>query len=273
MKRLFHTLLCVIFVVLSSHQPFAQEKNNDVLRILAIGNSFSEDATRYLHQIARAQGVNLEVCSICIGGCSLERHYRNMLDNKKEYLLQFNGYFTGFEVSLREALLSREWDVVTIQQVSHLSFKKETYYPYITALCDYIRQCQPHAKILLQETWAYEDGSDRLTQIAGYEASKDMLKDIKSVYSSVAREEDLDGVIPSGTLMGMMLDRGIERVHRDTFHASLGLGRYAVALLWFRMLTGKSVITNSFRDFDLPVDGREIGIAKECVESFSPLFT
>ena len=241
------------------------------MKILTIGNSFSEDATRYLYQIARTQGVHLEVCNICIGGCSLERHYRNMLDNKKEYRLQFNGYFTGFEVSLREALLSREWDVVTIQQVSHLSFKEETYYPYITALCEYIRQCQPRAKLLLQETWAYEDGSDRLTQMAGYEASKDMLRDIQKVYSLVAKAEGFDGIIPSGTLMGMLLERGIEKVHRDTFHASLGLGRYAIALLWFRMLTGKSVITNSFRDLDLPADGREIGIAKECVESFEPL--
>ena len=49
-----------------------------VLQVLAIGNSFSGDATRYLHGIAEADGVGLEVTNLFIGGCSLERHCRNM---------------------------------------------------------------------------------------------------------------------------------------------------------------------------------------------------
>ncbi|MDD6980346.1 MAG: DUF4886 domain-containing protein [Clostridia bacterium] len=241
------------------------------MRVLAIGNSFSEDATRYLSQIAKAQGVDFEVVNLMIGGCSLERHYRNMLDDKDAYGLQFNGQRTGFDLSMREALLSREWDVVTIQQVSHLSFRKETFYPYITALVGYIRQCQPHAKVMFQETWSYEDGSDRLTKTAGYETSKAMLSDIQKTYAAVAEEENLDGIIPSGTLFSMMLDRGIRQVHRDTFHATLGLGRYALGLLWFRMLTGKSVADNGFSDLDVPASDEEIRIVKEIVDSFAPL--
>ncbi|MBQ8409566.1 MAG: DUF4886 domain-containing protein [Clostridia bacterium] len=241
------------------------------MKILTIGNSFSEDATRYLHQIARAQGVYFEVVNICIGGCSLERHYRNMLGDKKDYMLQFNGIHTGFYLTLEEALLSREWDVVTIQQVSHYSCKKETYYPYITELVDYIRTCQPKAKLLLQETWAYEDGSHRLTVELGYDSHKAMLADVQASYKAAAESEGFDGVIPSGTLFGMMLDKGIEKVHRDTFHASLGLGRYALGLLWFRALTGKSVAENSFRELDIPATDKEIAIAKACVDSFAPV--
>ncbi len=241
------------------------------MNILTIGNSFSQDATRYLSQIARSQGVNFEVVNLMIGGCSLERHYRNMLDDKKDYLLMFNGVNTWFFMTLREALMSREWDVITIQQVSHLSFLKETYYPYITKLLDYIRTCQPKAKLYFQETWAYEDGSDRLLKMAGYETHKAMLADIQKTYKDVAEAEGIDGIIPSGTLLGMMLDKGIEKVHRDTFHATLGLGRYALGLLWFRMLTGKSIAENSFRDLDIPATEEEIAIVKECVESFDPI--
>ena len=51
--------------------------------ILAIGNSFSTDATRYLYGIARAAGDNLQVTNLYIGGCSLEQHYRNMLSNER----------------------------------------------------------------------------------------------------------------------------------------------------------------------------------------------
>lgn len=242
------------------------------MRILTIGNSFSEDATRYLNQIAKAQGVYFEVVNICIGNCSLERHYRNMLGDKKDYMLCYNGSFTGFYTTLEEALLSREWDVVTIQQVSHESCKRESFYPYITELADYIRTCQPKAKLLLQETWAYEDGSHRMTVELGYESHKAMLKDVQAAYKEAAEREGLDGVIPSGTLFGMMLDKGIEKVHRDTFHASFGLGRYALGLLWFRMLSGKLIDGECFCQLDEPAQENEIAIAKSCVNSFLPLF-
>jgi hypothetical protein len=42
------------------------------MKILAIGNSFSDDATGWLHQIAKAGGVDLKAVSLCIGGCPLE---------------------------------------------------------------------------------------------------------------------------------------------------------------------------------------------------------
>ena len=48
------------------------------MRILAIGNSYSQDATRYLHQIARRGGVALNVSNLYIGGCPLSRHFKNM---------------------------------------------------------------------------------------------------------------------------------------------------------------------------------------------------
>ena len=99
-----------------------------------------------------------------------------------------------------------------------------------------------------------------------------MLADIQKTYKEIALAEGIDGIIPSGTLLGMMLDKGVEKVHRDTFHASLGLGRYALGLLWFRMLTGKSVAENCFHDLDVPATEEEIAIVKECVESFAPIF-
>ena len=236
------------------------------MKILTIGNSFSEDATRYLHQIAASQGVHFEVVNIAIGGCPLEWHYNNMLENKKNYLLIYNGVFTGFYTTLEEALTSREWDVITLQQVSHYSVNKDTFYPYITDLVKYIRNLQPGAKLLFQETWAYEDGSHRLMVELGYKTHKDMLADIRNAYSTVAEAEGFDGIIPSGDLFSLMLDSGIEKIHRDTFHASLGLGRYALGLLWFRYLTGMSVMENCFSDFDEPVEQGEIAIAKACVE-------
>ena len=40
------------------------------MKLLAVGNSFSQDACTFLHQTAQAQGLDLEVTNLYIGGCS-----------------------------------------------------------------------------------------------------------------------------------------------------------------------------------------------------------
>ena len=238
------------------------------MNILAIGNSFSQDATRYLHDIARKRGAKLDVANLYIGGCPLEKHFRNMLSGERAYELHYNGHETGFSVSLKEALLNREWDIITIQQASHFSFKKETYVPYAETLVEYVRSCAPKAKVFMHETWAYEDGSARLRDVAGYDKAEDMLRDIKTAYHETAEELELDGFIPSGEMLFKLTESGIPKIHRDTFHASLGLGRYALALLWYHVITGENVKNDTFCDLDEYASDAELAVARECVESF-----
>ena len=45
-----------------------------MVKILAIGNSFSQDATRYMKEIAQSMGLEMLVVNLYIGGCSLEQH-------------------------------------------------------------------------------------------------------------------------------------------------------------------------------------------------------
>ncbi len=242
------------------------------MKILAISNSFGVDANRYLYQIARADGMDMQVATLYIGGCSLEQHHRNMLADARAYDLYFNGRSTGFPVSIKEALLSRAWDVVTLQQASYSSPKPDTYQPYAKNLYDYVKQCVPKAKILIHQTWAYEDGSEKLHNL-GYETAEAMFADMEKAYQKCHEDLGTDGIIPCGKLLMELLHNGIPTVHRDTFHASLGVGRYAQGLLWYRMLTGRSVADNTFCDFDAPVTEEEICIAKKCVEAFEPIFT
>lgn len=235
------------------------------MHILSIGNSFSDDAHKYLKGVARAQGEAMDVYNLCIGGCSIERHFRNMLSGDREYLLEVNGTVTTFKVSLKEGLLNRDWDVITVQQVSQSAPHYETYQPYLNKLVEYVRMCVPKAKIVLQQTWAYEQDSRRLTDVAGYDDYKDMLRDIQAAYQKASAEIQADYIIPSGELFEALLDNGVEKIHRDTFHASLGLGRYALSLLWYRFITGKDIQDNTFCDLDEEVSAEHIALAKKCV--------
>lgn len=236
------------------------------MQVLAIGNSFSQDATAFLKRVSDCGGGNITVVNLMIGGCPLSRHYRNMLSGERAYSLEFNGVTTGFFVSLEEALLSRDWDVITIQQASHFSFNMASYQPYLDSLADYIRECCPQAKLLVHETWAYEEGSDRLFKVAKYETRREMYNALHAAYAKAAEDINADGIIPSGTLMEKLIENGITRVHRDTFHASWDIGRYALALLWFKVLTQKSVLDNSFKCSMGEISDEEYAIIKKCVE-------
>lgn len=236
------------------------------MNILSIGNSFSQDAQRYLHQIARAGGANINSFNLFIGGCPLSRHFRNMHSELPAYRLEMNGCSTDFSVSLKEALLNRDWDVITVQQVSTKSPNYNTYQPYLDELVEYIRRLVPKAKIAVHQTWAYEQDSKRLNETLKYNDYKDMLSDIVNSYQKAAEHIHADYIIPSGEVFGAMLENGIDRVHRDTFHASLGLGRYALGLTWYRVLTGNDVTNNPFNDFDEEVSAEQIAIAKKSVQ-------
>lgn len=225
-----------------------------MVKILAIGNSFSQDATRYLYPIAQADGTPMKLVNLCIGGCSLERHFRNVRGDLPAYAMEFNSASTGLNVSVKQLLVSDSWDFITLQQVSQCAPKYETYQPYLGAVADEIRYYQPKARLLLHQTWAYEQGSARLTTELGYTDQAEMFRDVEAAYAEAARAIHADGIIPSGMLFQRMLRAGFTRIHRDTFHADLGFGRYALAALWFDLLTGRSVTGNPFRALDVPSD-------------------
>ena len=231
------------------------------MKVLSIGNSFSDDAQRYLKEIAAKEGVEIETLNLCIGGCPLSLHAENIKSGKRMYLFHYNG-----DVN-REDLIT--FDVVTLQQVSTESFKEESYYPYIHEVVDYVRSKLPNAKIYLQMTWAYEHGCQRVFEVTGGNDSDYMLAGIRRAYARAKREIDADGIIPSAELMELLYQNGASKIYRDTFHASYGLGRYALGLLWFKMLTGKSVLNNSFSELDEDVSLADLEIARRCADSLT----
>ncbi|HHU78400.1 MAG: DUF4886 domain-containing protein [Caldicoprobacterales bacterium] len=231
------------------------------MKILSIGNSFSQDAHRYLHKAARADGFQMKCVNLVIGGCSLSQHFKNINNDAKAYSFEFNGEVTGIYVTIKEALQSDDWDYITIQQVSNQSISYETYHPYIQELSGYIRYHAPKSRLLLHQTWAYEQDSERLIQL-GYEDPNDMFRDLKAAYEQAAEAISADGIIPAGQCMQNLLANGMEKVHRDTFHAGTGAARYAIALTWYGYLTGRPIEDNRLREFDQPVSEWEIQTAK-----------
>lgn len=237
------------------------------INILSIGNSFSQDAQRYLHELAASEGVPMEVVNLYIGGCTLERHFRNMAGNRRSYTLQADGHhIEGFSMSINEALTNRDWDVITLQQASHFSYQEDSYFPYIEKLADYVRSMCPKAKLLIHQTWGYETGS-QLIRDHGFTDYDEMFEKVKNCYQKVAQEIDADGIIPCGEALQYALHHGVEKVHQDTFHASHGVGRFILALVWYGYITGNDVRNVKFGRFDVEVTEAQYKIALEASAS------
>ncbi len=236
------------------------------INVLSIGNSFSQDAQRYLHDLARMNGEEIESVNLYIGGCSLERHYRNMLGDKRDYTLEIDGHDnTDFFASIKEGLLARKWDVVTLQQASHESYDYANYAPYIKPLADYVRELCPTAKVLIHETWGYETGSPRIRE-HGFEIYEEMFAGVEAAYKKAAEACSADGILYSGEVL-LEAQKVFPKVHRDTFHASYGLGRYLLALTWYGTLTGKSAANVNYDYFNEPVSAEENAKAREIVDT------
>jgi hypothetical protein len=241
------------------------------MKILCIGNSYSNDATRYLYGIARAGGVSMKVVNLYIGGCSLARHYRNMLGDIADYEFQLDGIPSGIKISIKEALLSDDWDVVTLQQASPQSTKYESYQPYLDRLAEYVRQMAPKAKLYIHQSWGYREGSPRLEKLIRVSTHEEMFRGAKEAYFCAAEAIRADGILPSGEAVALAMKEKTEDMvmHRDEIHLSFGLGRYLAALTWFCTLTGRSVAENTFRDFDEEITEEAVALAKRIAEQIA----
>lgn len=252
---------------------------NTPLKVLCIGNSFSQDATRYLESVAAAGPKPVLARNLYIGGCSLERHADNLrhlaflYEYQKDAVHMFQTVIPGRKngVSIRMALEMNDWDVITVQQVSQLSGIYESYFPYLSEVLHVVREKSPRSQIMFHSTWAYETDSVHPGFVNYDNDQLKMYDAIQDVTGRISKEFGLP-VLPSGRLIQTL--RGLESfdyangglsLNRDGFHLS-DYGRYAVALLWYRQLTGCSVKDNGFcpEHFD-PVLA---GLIREAVEHF-----
>jgi hypothetical protein len=233
------------------------------MKILAIGNSFSTDATAYIEPIASAMQLDLFVRNLFIGGCSLAQHWQNFKTGEQAYEYQKNGEMLS-NLSLQEALDAEKWDVVTLQQVSHLSGKFNTYEPYLGWIYAKIRDRLPEVWIVFHQTWAYDIDSDH-PGFKNYGRSQwRMQRRIRSATQKITHKYQLP-MIPTGEVIRQFRKEptfngrheGI-RLTRDGFHLSLTYGRYIAALTWIWFFTGKLASPTDF----LPPDANPTVISE-----------
>lgn len=213
-----------------------------LIKILSIGNSFSQDAHGYLHQILSSADVDSLCVDLIIGGCTLETHSKNIENNLRNYILEINSIQSKSNVSIEEFLDLYDWDVITNQQASLYSGVESSFEPYLGRVLSYIDSKSPSSRKFLQKTWAYESDAE-LDWFKMYD--RDQLKMYRQITECFDKFSSKYGIpyIPSGDVIQAL--RGTEyfnytqgglKITRDGFHLNIPYGRYAVGLTWAKML-------------------------------------
>lgn len=273
-------LFCFFPLIAWGTDP-AAVKPRQAVKVLTVGNSFADNSTTFLPALAKSAGKKLVLFRANLGGHSMEQHvsYLEAFEAdpanpkgspyKKRFITEVPpkpaptpAAVTGTDglpvptptptpdltpkISLREALESQEWDVVTIQQVSHKSYKPETYQPFANTLIAYIRKYAPKAEILIQETWAYGDDA-----LAGFNAKNGtdltqqvMYDGLKAAYQKLSAETGLR-ILPVGDAFQKAREEGITVNSPKDIHANRN-GQFLGAAIFYEMFFRDSVEKATF---------------------------
>lgn len=111
---LFTHMFCLIGSLVLTISSLSAQRSAETIKILAVGNSFSDDGVEYLDELARAAGIKLIIGNLYIGGCSLERHWNNVRNELPSYDYRKNveGHQTNTpKTTLQQALQDEEWEL------------------------------------------------------------------------------------------------------------------------------------------------------------------
>ena len=238
------------------------------LKVLDIGNSYTQDAQTYLPRIIAASGIDTDF--------SLYRAFRasasfktwvdcwNDSDNEN-YSIDFcagtaldgiSGSGSASDGALfRKALQSVKWDIILIHQVSTYSndyslWEGDGAGGYLQELIRIIRITNPQATIGYLMTHSY-----RGTYWANSEGSSyQRWRNIADATKQLKLEYDIDFIIPYGTAVQNLRASSLNDSYEfseDGTHMGAGLGDYVAGCCYFESLLapryGVSIFGNTFR--------------------------
>ena len=257
----------------------------ETVRLLTIGNSFSQNATKYLDDLAAADGNVLVHQGAVVGGCTLSQHWARVEILDRDPGDRKALYSTG--KSLRQMLAAERWDYVTIQQASMVSHNPATHQPWAGKLAALVRELAPSAELFVHQTWAYRRDDPRFTQPSGKPGEprtrEEMYAGLTKAYEATAAAVgarllpvgDAFHAIDSDPAMGFQpppafdpatakppalpdqphslhvgwfwraSTNGPPKLVMDGHHAGLA-GEYLAACVWYEVMFRTSVVSNTF---------------------------
>jgi len=239
----------------SDPYPIEELLKKPQLKVLDIGNSYSEDALALLPTVVENCKVDLnDMClyKLMRGGASF-RTWCKVYEDKDTHPYSFNrsignlsvpistGYYSPEDGSaFRRALSEVDWDLIIIHQVS-------TYAPYyelwdgdgesgcLDELMGIIRRHQPNAKIgfmLVHSYWDNYSGNKEKSSFTRWQKIAESVRRLKKDYG-------IQFIIPYGTAVENLRYSSLNNKYdltRDGTHLGYGLCQYTAACCYYESL-------------------------------------
>lgn len=270
--RIFSQLLLSLAVGLCTPSLWAAEEwlDKDSLKVLHIGNSYTNDATALLPLVARASGS--DVSRMCLYKLTRPaasfRSWVDMYNDEDSEPYTLTKVMGGMEISVapgtaeagdgslwRRLLTEEQWDLIVIQQRSIFA----PYYDqwtghdrggYLEELLSLLATYQPHAKIgwtLVHSYWSEYADNEEHSSLRRWEMIAESSRRLCEDYG-------IDFVIPYGTAVQNLRSTSLNNEYdltRDGQHCALGLCQYTAACCYYEALiaprSGISVWGNAAR--------------------------
>ena len=229
---------------------FWKRHHDSSYKILAIGNSFTINASSYMPWLINTLNSD-SICfaSLTQSGCSLNMHWSSHIGLSSDYDLYYsnNGHWTLSGIkNIDMALVFFDWDVIVIQQASALSGIYSSYKPALENLLRLFRETNPAASIAWHYTWAY-------TKSANHADFKKYDRNPEKMYDEIMKVGDrISGMfelhIPSATLIKHMREEFPSEENGfsdDGIHITDNFAQYALSSLWYETLVKPFALTTS----------------------------
>ena len=238
--------------------PIYRRHKDAPVKILAIGNSFTENATSHMAWMSDVlNGDSICVTKLTHNGCSLAQHWSFHVNDSPEYKFYYTdaGRWVLSEINkLDDALELFDWDIIVIQQASGESGMYASYQPYLDNLVELFRATNPNAKIAWHYTWPYRAGTEH-PYFPNYNC------DPLTMYEAILEAGDqasarVDLSIPAATLVREMrkeypeVENGFST---DGYHISDEMALFALSTLWYECLVAPCLGTSSINPPAYPV--------------------
>lgn len=244
--------LNLITLLLFTQTLLAQQ--SEVLKVLAIGNSFSEDAIEnYLYNLAKADNKKMIIGNLYIGGASLELHVNNANADKSIYSYRKTNEdgtkSSTKNTSISQAIKDEDWDYISLQQASPYSGKYDVIMKSLPELVNYVDSLKSSkTKLVYHQTWAYQQDSEH-KGFANYGRDQTtMYQGIIHATKNIKKSAAFSFVVPVGTAIQNARTSSIgDKYTRDGYHLQLDYGRFTAACTWYEILFRRDVRQNSYK--------------------------
>ena len=261
----------------SIYTTFTINVTDKSIKVLMIGNSFSDDTSDLAPHILDELGYVYEIGNMYIGGCSINEHYTNATQNKDLYYFRYyenNAWttmYTGKHVVLDYGVTFKDWDIITFQQASGSSGLPDTY-ANLGNLMDYVKgkATNKNVQFMFNMTWAYAKSSTHSPFVNYNNDQMTMYNAIINTAQTVVRDQYNLPIIPCGTAVQnartstTFKGSGESALTRDTYHLTKSSnGRYIAALTFVSFITGEDISNITYKP-------KNVNTAKKkstCIES------